>query len=97
MFVLCLGVNNHIVQVYQGIREVLLPQTVLHEALKHRRSMTQTVGHVQELIDTHATDRKSSILSGLLSHLDLPEPIFQVHTGEVSGTHHTLHGLLHPR
>ena len=39
VFLLGLGVNDHIVQVYQGIREVQLPQAVLHEMLERRWSI----------------------------------------------------------
>ena len=38
---------------------------------------------------------EGSILFGFFCHLDLPEPTLQVHTGELSGTNHALHGFLH--
>ena len=95
MLLLSLGVNNHVIQVYQGVREVQLPQAVLHEALECCWSIAQTIGHAQKLVDAHATHRKGGILSGLFGHLDLPKPTLQVHTRKVSGTHHALHGLLH--
>ena len=97
MLLLSLGVNNHVVQVYQGICEVQLPQAVLHEVLECCWSIAQTTGHAQKLVDTHATHCKGGVLPGLLSHLDLPEPTLQVHTRKVSGAHHVLHGLLHTR
>ena len=50
---------------------------------------------MQKLVNAHATYRKGGILSGFLCHFDLPEPTLQVHTGEVSGTNHAFHGLLH--
>ena len=34
VFFLGLGVNDHVIQVYQGICEVQLPQAVLHETLE---------------------------------------------------------------
>ena len=34
VFLLSLGVNVYVVQVYQGVREVQLPQAVLHEMLE---------------------------------------------------------------
>ena len=39
VFLLGLGVNDHIVQVYQGVHEVQLPQAVLHETLERRWSI----------------------------------------------------------
>ena len=95
VFLLGLGVNDHIVQVYQGICEVQLPQAVLHEMLEHRWSIAQPVGHMQELIHAHATHREGGVLPRLLIHLDLPKPALQVHTREVSGAHHAFHGFLH--
>ena len=97
MFLFSLGVDNHIVQVDQGVCEVQLPQAILHEVLECCWSITQTAGHVQKLVNAHAAHCKGSVLSGLLSHLNLPEPTLQVHTRKVSGTHHALHGLLHTR
>ena len=97
MFLFSLGVDNHIVQAYQGIGEVQLPQTILHEVLEHCWSVTQPIGHAQKLVPAHAAYRKGDVLPGLLSHLDLPKPTLQVHTREVSGAHHALHGLLHLR
>ena len=49
----------------------------------------------QELIHSHATHRKGGVLLGVLGHLDLPKPRFQVHGGEELGAYHKLHGLLH--
>ena len=95
VFLLGLGVNDHVVQVYQGIHEVQLPQAVLHEMLEHRWSIAQPVGHTQELIHAHATHREGGVLPRLLVHLNLPEPTLQVHAREVSGAHHAFHGFLH--
>ena len=95
VFLLGLGVNDHIVQVYQGIREVQLPEAVLHEMLERRWSIAQPVGHTQEVVHAHATHREGSVLPRLLIHLNLPKPAFQVHAREVSGTHHAFHGFLH--
>ena len=92
MFLLSLGVNDHVVQVYQGIREVQLPQAVLHETLECRWSIALPIGHMQELLATH---REGGVLPGLLLHLNLPEPTLQIHAREVSGTHHAFHGFLH--
>ena len=92
-----LGVDNHVIQVDQGVREVQLPQTILHEVLECCWSVTQTVGHAQKLVNAHAAHRKGSVLPGLLSHFNLPEPTIQVHTRKLSGTHHALHGFLHTR
>ena len=97
MFLLGLGVNNHVIQVYQGVREVQLPQAVLHEMLEHRWSIAQPVEHTQELVHAHATHRKGDVLPRLLIHLNLPEPTLQVHAGEVSGTYDAFHGFLHMR
>ena len=92
-----LGVDNHVIQVYQGVREVQLPQTILPEVLECCWSVTQPLGHAQKLVHSHAAYRKGGVLPGLLSHLNLPEPTLQVHARKVSGTHHALHGLLHMR
>ena len=83
VFLLSLGVNDHIVQVYQGVREVQLPQAVLHEMLECRWSIAQPVGHTQELVHAHATHREGSVLPRPLIHLNLPKPTLQVHAGEV--------------
>ena len=95
VFLLSLGVNDHVVQVYQGVREVQLPQAVLHEMLEHRWSIEQPVGHTQELIHAHATHHEGGVLPRLLIHLDLPKPALQVHAREVSGAHHAFHGFLY--
>ena len=95
MFLLGLGVDDHVVQVYQGVREVQLPQAVLHEMLERRWSIAQPIGHTQELVHTHATHREGSVLPRLLIHLNLPKPAFQVHAREMSGAHHAFHGFLH--
>ena len=95
VFLLGLGVNDHVVQVYQGIREVQLPQAFLHEMLECHWSIAQPVGHAQELIHAHATHREGSVLPRLLIHLDLPKPALQVHAREVLGAHHAFHGFLH--
>ena len=95
MFLLGLGVNDHVVQVYQGVCEVQLPQAVLHEMLERCWSIAQPVGHTQELIHAHATHREGGVLPRLLIHLDLPKPALQVHAREVLGTHHAFHGFLH--
>ena len=95
VFLLSLGVNDHVVQVYQGIREVQLPQAVLHEMLEHCWSIAQPVGHMQELVHAHATHREGGILPRLLIHLNSPEPALQIHGREVSVAHHTFHGFLH--
>ena len=50
---------------------------------------------MQELVHAHATHREGGVLPGLLVHLNLPEPTLQIHTREVSGTHHAFHGFLH--
>ena len=97
MFLFSLGVDNHIIEVDQGVREVQLPEAVLHETLKCCWSITQTVRHAQKLVNAHAAHRKGGVLPGLLSHLNLPESTLQVHTRKVSGAHHALHGLLHMR
>ena len=97
VFLLGLGVNDHVVQVYQGIREVQLPQAVLHEMLERRRSIAQPVGHTQELVHAHATHCEGGVLPRLLIHLNLPEPTLQVHAREVLGAHHAFHGFLHTR
>ena len=39
VFFLGLGLNDHVVQVYQGVHEVQLPQAVLHEMLECRWSI----------------------------------------------------------
>ena len=95
VFLLGLGVNDPVVQVYQGIREVQLPQTVLHETLERCWSIAQPVGHTQELVHAHATHREGGVLPRLLINLNLPEPALQVHAREVSGAHHAFHGFLH--
>ena len=95
VFLLGLGVNDHVVQVYQGIREVQLPQAVLHEMLEHHWSIAQPIGHAQELVHAHATHHEGSVLPRLLIHLNLPKPALQVHAREVSGAHHAFHGVLH--
>ena len=50
---------------------------------------------MQKLVHTHVTHREGVVLPGLLVHLNLPEPTLQIHTREVSGTHHAFHGFLH--
>ena len=49
----------------------------------------------RKLVHAHASYCKGSVLSGLFSHLNLPEPTLQVHAREVPGTNHAFHGLLH--
>ena len=95
VLLLGLGVNDHIVQVYQGVHEVQLPQAVLHETLERRWSIAQPVGHTQELVHAHATHCEGGVLPRLLIHLNLPKPALQVHAREVSGAHHAFHGFLH--
>ena len=95
VFLLGLGVNDHVVQVYQGVREVQLPQAVLHEMLECHWSIAQPIGHTQELVHAHATHREGSVLPRLLIHLNLLKPTFQVHAREVSGAYHAFHGFLH--
>ena len=96
MVLLSLGKDYHVIQVDKGIGQVQLTKAILHEPLECHQSITEPVRHSQELIHTHTTHRKGSVLLGLLGHLDLPETQFQVHCRKEPGTHHGLHGLLHP-
>ena len=43
------------------------------------------------------THGESCVLPRFLSHLHLPKPALQIHTGEDAGTHHGFHYLMHPR
>ena len=79
------GKDYHVVQVDKGIGQVKLTKAILHEPLEHCQSITQPVWHSQELIHTHVTHRKGSVLLGFLSHLDLPKTRFQIHCRKVKG------------
>ena len=68
--------DNDIIQIDKSIHEILLPQTVLHQPLEGSQSITQSIWHPEEFEDSHTSDGEGSILSGLLSHFNLPEPGF---------------------
>ena len=89
--------DYHVVQVDQSVGQVQLTKPILHEPLECHWSITKPIRHPQELIHSHATHHKGSVLLGVLGDLDLAKVRFQVHGGEEKGTYHRLHGLLHPR
>ena len=95
VFLLSLGEDNDIIQIDKGICEVEFPQTVLHQPLEDSWNITQSIWHLEEFEDSHTSDSEGGLLSGLFSHLDLPEPGFQIHCRKELGSDHGFHSLLH--
>ena len=89
------GENDNVIQVNEGICQVQFSQAVLHQPLEGSQSVAQSIWHPEEFKDSHTSNGKDSILSGLLCHFYLPEPGFQVHCGKEPDSDHRFHHLLH--
>ena len=95
MFLFGAGVYDYIVQIDKDVRQIELTETILHQLLEGAWHIAQAVCHSQKLIDIHTAYHEGGVLVRLLCHLHLPEAALETHTGELAGSHHTLHGLLH--
>ena len=58
--------------------------------------VAQAEGHPGELIETQVADRKRGVLLRFRGHTDLPKSFFEVHSGEMCSSSHTLQRFLYP-
>ena len=96
MFFLCTAIYYYVIQIDDAVGQIQLSQCVLHKTLECRRCVTLSEGHPGELIETQVADRECGILLQLRGHTDLPKSTFEVHSGEMCSSGHTLQCFLYP-
>ena len=96
VFFLCTAIYYHVIQIDDAVGQIQLSQCVLHKMLECRGCVTQSERHPSELIETQVANHECGILLRLWGHTDLPKSTFEVHSGEMCSSDHTLQHFLYP-